>query len=151
MILGVTDTGVLYSHPDLTSRVWRNWAEKNGVTGFDDDGNGFVDDSVGWDFVSGETVYPGEDGSTADADPKDFNGHGTHVAGIAAAQTNNGVGVCGIAGGGGTETGCKVIALRIGWTATDGNGYVGMDYAAQAIDYGRQRKCESLQLLVGFG
>ena len=51
-ILGITDTGVLYSHPDLQANIWHNWAEVHGTTGVDDDGNGFVDDSIGYDFVS---------------------------------------------------------------------------------------------------
>ena len=57
-VLGVTDTGVLYAHADLTIRVWRNWPEMNGMTDVDDDGNGFVDDSVGWDFVSASGPTP---------------------------------------------------------------------------------------------
>jgi subtilisin family serine protease len=140
-ILGITDTGVLYSHPDLQAHIWHNWQEVNGLANTDDDGNGFVDDSIGWDFVSaGSSCWSGEDCTTPDNDPKDFNGHGTHCSGIAAAVTNNSVGGAGIAGGGGTELGAKIMALRIGWSASyigSEVGYVGMDYAAQAINYGR--------------
>jgi subtilisin family serine protease len=140
-ILGITDTGVLYNHPDLQAHIWHNWAEVNGISGADDDGNGFVDDSIGWDFVSaGSSCWSGEDCTTPDNDPKDFNGHGTHCSGIAAAVTNNSVGGAGIAGGGGTYSGAKVMALRVGWSASylgSEVGYVGMDYAAQAINYGR--------------
>lgn len=139
-ILGITDTGVQYMHPDLRGNLWHNWPEVNGTPGFDDDGNGFEDDSVGWDFVTGITqVWPGEDGDLEDNDPSDFDGHGTHVAGIAAAQTNNGIGVAGIAGGGSGYPGARILALRVGWTASNGNGYVGMDFCAQAIDYARQK------------
>lgn len=141
VILGVTDTGVLYTHSDLSANIWRNWAEKNGVPGVDDDLNGFVDDSVGWDFVSSQSgCWSGEDCSGADNNPSDFNGHGTHVAGIAAAVTNNSIGVAGIAGGGTGETGARIMPLRMGWSGSwfgQEVGYVGMDYAAQAINYGR--------------
>jgi subtilisin family serine protease len=140
-ILGITDTGVLYTHPDLRTNIWRNWAEKNGTTGVDDDGNGFVDDSVGYDFVSsGSSCWSGEDCTTPDNNPTDFNGHGTHVSGISAAVTNNSTGGAGIAGGGGTASGARIMPLRIGWSASwfgQEVGYVGMDYAASAFNYGR--------------
>jgi len=148
IILGDTDTGVQYDHPDLggpspftDGNIYINWAEYNGITGVDDDGNGFIDDIRGWDFVDVGGVWPGEDGTVPDNDPMDFNGHGTHVAGIMAAMTNNGVGVAGMAGGfyPGVR-GCKIMPLRIGWSqAAPGGyeaGYVRMDFAAQAFNYG---------------
>ena len=139
-ILGIVDTGVQYSHPDLRGMMWRNWTERNGTPGVDDDGNGLVDDTVGWDFVTGISgCAGGEDCSTPDADPKDYAGHGTHCAGIAAAQTNNSVGVAGIAGGGTGYVGARIMALRVGWLEPNGMGYVGMDFCASAIDYARQK------------
>ncbi|MBU1936879.1 S8 family serine peptidase, partial [bacterium] len=136
VLLGIVDTGVQYSHPDLTARMWRNMDEVNGTPGYDDDYNGFVDDTVGWDWVTGISgCAASEDCSGEDADPKDYNGHGTHCSGIAAAHTNNGIGVAGIAGGGGTYTGARIMALRAGWESYTGYGYVAMDFCASGIDY----------------
>jgi len=83
-IIAILDTGVDWLHPDLKDNIWINWAEVNGVEGVDDDGNGKIDDIRGWDFINN------------DNDPKDDNSHGTHVAGIAAAKGNNGLGIAGV-------------------------------------------------------
>jgi subtilisin family serine protease len=125
--LAIADTGVDWDHPDLNGHIWQNTADP--VDGSDNDGNGLVDDYHGWDWVNGESGPSGEDVNTPDNNPMDFNGHGTHCSGIASAETNNSTGIAGV----GFD--CKVMALRIGWQALDGNGYVGMDYAAQALYY----------------
>ncbi len=82
--VGVIDTGVAYEHPDLDGNIWSNRAEANGSPGVDDDGNGYVDDVRGWDWV------------TDDPEPLDQQGHGSHVAGTIGAEGNNGVGVTGV-------------------------------------------------------
>ena len=81
--IAVVDTGVDLTHPDLSANLWVNTLET--VNGIDDDGNGYIDDINGWDFGAN------------DPNPNDLCGHGTHVAGIAAATTNNGRGVAGVA------------------------------------------------------
>lgn len=157
VILADLDTGFRYYHKDLggdgwlpagggpqatgtTGNIWLNTLDP--VDGVDNDGNGFVDDHIGWDFVTGITgCAAGEDCSTADNDPRDFNGHGTHTGGTIAAITNNARGVAGVAGGnaGGLTTGigngCKLMCLRIGWSDAVGNGFVNMAFAAQALNY----------------
>ena len=83
IIVGVIDTGVDYNHPDLAGNIWTNPGEIPG-NGVDDDGNGFVDDVYGWDFINN------------DNDPMDDNGHGTHCSGTIGAAANNGIGVVGV-------------------------------------------------------
>lgn len=159
IIVAVLDTGVRYFHKDLggvnassanptaaNGNMWRNLAEVNGTAGVDDDGNGYVDDWVGWDFVSSAiyTCWSGEDCTTADNDPRDFNGHGTHCAGIVAAMNNNGYAVASAGGGFGAGSntasgdGVKVMAMKIGHSSNYGGqqvGFVSMAYAASALYY----------------
>ncbi|CAM3005828.1 S8 family peptidase [Rariglobus hedericola] len=81
--VGVIDTGINYTHPDLAANIWTNPAEIAG-NGIDDDHNGYVDDVRGWDFVN------------SDANPWDDDGHGTHCAGTIGALGDNDVGVVGV-------------------------------------------------------
>ena len=152
VLIAIVDSGVLYGHADLTDNIWVNPGEDldgdgqvydvDDLNGVDDDGNGYVDDLIGYDFFTGlgQPVWEGEDGGTPDSDPKDFDGHGTHCSGIAAAATNNGTGATGIAGGwyGGIPAmsrGCRIMCLRSGALAEDGLGYVNSNDCATAMDY----------------
>jgi len=83
IIIASVDTGVDYTHPDLSDRIWENEDEIPG-NGFDDDGNGFIDDTCGWDFCEN------------DNEPLDREGHGTYCAGIHGAVTNNLIGIAGV-------------------------------------------------------
>ena len=112
VVVGIIDTGVDYTHPDLAGNMWTNPGEIAG-NGVDDDGNGFIDDVHGFDFVNN------------DGDPMDDNHHGTHVAGTIAAQGNNARGVTGVA----WDT--SIMALK--FLSASGTGYT--SDAVRAINY----------------
>lgn len=105
IIVAVMDEGVMYKHEDLAANMWVNQAELNGQKGVDDDGNGYVDDVYGYNFAK-------DQGDITWTDPED-SGHGTHVAGTISAVNNNGIGVCGIAGGSGNNDGVKIMSIQI--------------------------------------
>lgn len=93
IIVAVIDTGADVHHPDLTNNLWVNQGETGldadgkdkATNGVDDDGNGFIDDVHGWNFVHNNHSL------------KDTHGHGTHIAGIIGAEGGNGVGISGVA------------------------------------------------------
>ncbi len=139
IVVGVLDTGVIPFHPDLGGRagergnLYINWAERAGLPGVDDDGNGYVDDFGGWDFVVlGTLAAAGEDARNEDNDPNDWGGHGTAVAGVIGAVQDNGIGLAGVA------PRVRIMPLRMGWLQSGvfpPAGVVDMSYAAAAIRY----------------
>jgi len=111
VVVAVIDTGVDYNHLDLRNNIWVNPAEIPD-NGKDDDGNGYVDDVYGWNCVGDNN------------NPMDDNGHGTHVAGIIAAENNK-------VGGIGVAYNCKVMVLKAG----NSSGYFNNSDIAEAIQY----------------
>ncbi len=128
VVVAVIDSGVDYAHPDLAGQLWQNRAELEGKSGVDDDGNGYVDDVIGWDFTDAPGLPGQGDYLQRDADPSDESGHGTHVAGIIAAAVDNETGISGVAGN------ARVMALRAGFNLP-GGGYLEDDDLAAAILY----------------
>ena len=107
IIVAIVDSGISTIHEDLKDCMWVNEAEKNGERGVDDDGNGFIDDRNGFNFIKNsgsiDAISQGEGAP----------GHGTHVAGIIGAENNNGKGISGIAGGTGNNDGVRLMSCQI--------------------------------------
>ena len=141
VVVGLIDTGVDYTHPDLQGALWQNEAEINGIDGVDDDGNGYVDDRIGWDFTDAPAFPDGGDYKDEDNDPMDEygHGHGTQCAGIIAAARNNNRGISGIA----PES--RVMVLRAG-TAS---GYLEEDDVARAILYAVENGARIINMSFG--
>lgn len=113
VVVAVVDTGVDYTHPDLANNIWTNVAEANGKAGVDDDGNGFIDDIHGYNFVANT------------GDPMDDNGHGSHCSGTIGGEGNNGIGVAGV------NWNVSIMAVKF----LDAQGGGTLENAVKAIDY----------------
>jgi len=117
VIISIHDQGVDYRHEDLAANMWVNEAEKNGRKDVDDDGNGYVDDVNGFNFTNNSGII----------DPMY---HGTHVGGTIAAVNNNGIGVCGVAGGSGNGDGVRIMTCQILGGSHAGNTPMSFIFAA---------------------
>lgn len=126
-VIAILDTGVEFTHLDLLNNIWTNEAEFSGATGTDDDGNGFADDMYGWDFVNQNNRMD------------DYNGHGTHCAGIAAAVGGN--------GNGGVGANPDALIMPIAVLQSDGAGDIAT--LVKGIDYATANGADVLSLSLG--
>lgn len=124
-IIAILDTGVDIEHPDLAANIWTNPGENE--NGYDDDNNGFADDLHGWDFVN------------QTANMHDFNSHGTHCAGIAAAVGDNGVGM----------TGANPMAYIMPVAVLQSNGTGDVATIIQGINYAKNNGADVLSMSFG--
>ncbi len=156
----ILDTGVDYNHPDLKDNIWVNSGEDiNGdghfdfrpvaqggdINGIDDDGNGFIDDIAGWDFVSvsESSVAPDEDPGPRDNNPMDVHGHGTHCSGIASAVTDNSIGIAGVGWH------CRIMAVRIGYKSPTGRGYMTWEDIVAGLYYATSMEADVISMSFG--
>lgn len=126
-VIAIIDTGVDVAHPDLKDNLWTNPNEAEGAEDTDDDGNGFKDDLHGWDFVN------------QTGDMHDWNGHGTHCAGIAAATGGNGIGIVG------ANPDAQIMAVSV--LQSDGSGDTGT--IIKGIDYAYANGADVLSMSLG--
>lgn len=117
VIVAVVDGGIDVTHNDLKPNLWTNQAEISGTSNADDDNNGYADDKYGYNFVSGQGAVTADD-------------HGTHVAGTVSARNNNGMGVCGVAGGNGSQQGALLMSCQIFEGEESAPGDVAIKYGA---------------------
>ncbi|MDD3103712.1 MAG: S8 family peptidase, partial [Candidatus Cloacimonetes bacterium] len=143
IIVGVVDSGLLINHPDIQANVYINHGEipDNGI---DDDGNGYIDDWCGWDFVDAPEMADVALGDylEQDNDVEDENLHGTHVSGIIGAVGNNGIGVAGVCWN------VRIMPLRAGFRTSDA-GYLQDDDCAAAIIYAADNGCHVINMSWG--
>ena len=123
VVVGVIDTGVDYTHPDLAANMWTNPGEIPGNV-IDDDGNGFVDDVHGYDFVNN------------DGNPMDDHYHGTHVSGTIAGVGDNGAGVVGV------NWNAQIMALKF----LDATGYGDTANAIRAVNYATMMRSRGVNI-----
>ncbi|MGB3778903.1 MAG: S8 family serine peptidase [Tunicatimonas sp.] len=117
VVVAIIDGGIDTEHEDLREALWVNEAEQNGQPNVDDDGNGYVDDVHGYGFGDRRgQIAPSR--------------HGTHVAGVIGAISDNGVGVAGVAGGSGSADGVRLMSCAVFGAGSQGGFAEAFVYAA---------------------
>lgn len=129
VLVAIIDTGVNYNTEDLVPNIWTNEAELNGQPGVDDDGNGYIDDIHGYNFI------------TDKGDPLDDHGHGSHCAGTIGARGNDGKGIVGV------NWNVKIMGVK--FLSKDGSG--SLESAIKAIDYATKNGAKILNNSWGGG
>lgn len=126
-VVAIIDTGIDIQHPQLSDHIWINEGEIPG-DGIDNDGNGYIDDINGWDFYNNDSTvcHYGSDQTTASF--TDNDNHGTHLAGIIAANANREIGITGVA----SNINVKLMPLKI-HGGSNGKGTIAN--AVKAIKY----------------
>ena len=138
--IGIMDTGVDMGHPDLAAKIWTNPGEIP-ANGMDDDDNGYVDDVHGWDFGDGDADANPHAVLDASVFDLDIGFHGTFVAAIAAAATNNGEGIAGAA------RNCPVVPLKV----VNSAGEITLAAITEAFGYATENHIEVLNISLGTG
>lgn len=136
--LAIIDTGIATGHPEFAGALYTNPGETGGgaeSNGIDDDGNGLTDDYRGWNFIVG------------DNDPEDDNGHGTHMAGIAAARANDGTGIAGVAAmpGAGRWSGPPILPVKV----LNRNGTGSFESIAEGLAYAGEQGAAVANVSIG--
>ena len=144
VIVAVLDEGVKYTHPDLAANMWTNPNEIDG-DGVDNDGNGYVDDLYGYNFVDNGPITWDKSYTQGGKEYSD-SGHGTHVAGTIAAVNNNGIGVGGIAGGTGSGDGVRIMSCQIFSASISATDYA----TSRAIKYAADNGACIIQCSYGY-
>ncbi|MDR1346566.1 MAG: S8 family serine peptidase [Bacteroidales bacterium] len=126
-VIAILDTGVDPEHPDLAANIWTNPGEQGGAVNYDNDGNGFKNDLHGWDFVNKTATV------------NDFNSHGTHCAGIAAAVADNSIGIAG----------ANPNALIMPLAVLQSNGQGDVATIIQGINYAKNNGADIISMSFG--
>jgi len=126
VVIAIIDSGIDLDHPDLIPNLWTNPGEIPS-NGLDDDNNGYVDDIEGWNFVNGTS------------DLMDDNGHGSLVAGIAAAKTGNAIGIAGVCGN------CRIMPIKV----MQSSGIANYSDIAAGINYAASKGAKVINLSLG--
>ena len=134
VLVAVIDTGVDYNHPDLADRIWKNPGESDQEDGIDNDNNGYVDDIFGYC-----TASPNDPSKPYDPMDDNSEGHGTRVAGIIAASTNNSLGIAGV------DWNCEILPVKV----LEADGYGTSESFINGIYYAMDQGAEIINMSLG--